>query len=108
MSLERPLVNHERVFFLLLIIWLLSLTDWAMTIDAIEMGIAEEGNPFAARFLSAGLWWSLLWKTGIATFGCLSLWLTREYRIAVFGAYFCAIAYIVLTLYHVAIRLVTL
>lgn len=92
----------------LLLIWLLSVVDWALTVDALALGIASEANPVAAAMLGMGDWQSLIVKQTIVGVCCLALLALRSHRLARSGAYICAVAYAVVVVYQCLARLVVL
>ena len=87
---------------------LCNLVDWALTRDALALGIASEANPVAAWMLGQGDAAGLLIKTGIVAACCLGLWLLRRRPLAMTGARVCAAAYVALVVYQALARVVVL
>ena len=85
-----------------------NLADWALTLDAIALGIAREGNPIGAAILAQGTPESFAIKVGVVGVACAALWLLRGRRWAVWAASACAAVYVAVLVWHCAGRLVCL
>lgn len=82
-----------------------NLADWALTEDALAMGIAREGNPIGALMLAQGPLLSLILKLGLVGVACAVLWALRGRRCVRAAAYACAAVYVALLCWHVVGRL---
>ena len=92
----------------LLLILVCSLADWALTRDAIALGLANEANPVAGWMLAQGDLTGLLLKMGVVGAGCLSLWLLRRHMAAQRAARLGAACYVAVVVYQALARLVIL
>jgi len=100
--------EEVHLLFALLVLMLLNLCDWALTQDAIALGVAREGNPVGAAMLSCGLWQSLVIKAGVVLVGCLGLYVVRRRRWGRVLLWTCLGSYVAVVLYQVMARLVVL
>ncbi|HAM58789.1 MAG TPA: hypothetical protein DCQ64_26605 [Candidatus Rokubacteria bacterium] len=85
-----------------------NVVDWALTRDALALGIASEANPVAGLMLGAGDVAGLAIKVGLVAACCLGLWLLRSRTLALRAAQWCAGAYVAVVLYQALARAVVL
>jgi hypothetical protein len=90
---------------LILLIIVTNACDWALTQDALSLGIAREANPVGQWMLAQGLWQSLALKLAIVGTGCLVLFLFRDRRWVRGATWGLAGVYVGLCAWHVAGRL---
>ncbi len=83
---------------------LLCAVDWALTADGLALGLCSETNPLMAAMFQAGMVTALFVKLALTIAGTAALVVARAER----ALSFCLGVYCVLTLYHVAARLVLL
>jgi hypothetical protein len=88
----------------LIVLWLFNLEDYVLTQAALRAG-AIESNPVIAYFLERGPGPALAFKLGIVTVGCLLLWRLRRYPAAVMASLGLALAYVLVTVFHLALSL---
>ncbi len=92
----------------LVVLLVCNLADWALTVDAVAMGIAREANPVGNLILAQGTPESFVIKVGVVGACCAGLWLLRGRRWAVKAAYALAGVYVALLLWHCVGRLLVL
>ncbi len=105
---RRWLLAERRAAPYLVVLVFCSMVDWALTMDALAMGIAREGNPVMAGVLQMEPLASFAMKLGIPVLGGLFLYARRSNRYARFGIKLSACVYVALTLYQIAGRLFVL
>jgi hypothetical protein len=81
------------------------MVDWALTLDALIMGIAREANPVMVGITQIEPFASFILKLGIPVFGGLVLYALRSHRLARFGLRFLAFTYAALVIYEIVGRL---
>lgn len=92
----------------LALLLLCNLADWALTVDALSMGIAREGNPIGAAMLAQGPLFGFALKVGVVGAACAVLWLLRGRQWAVTMATVCAAVYVFIVVWHCVGRLLVL
>jgi Domain of unknown function (DUF5658) len=102
---RRSLLGERRVAPYLLVLVFCSLVDWALTTDALSMGIAREGNPLMGLVTQLQPAASFAVKLAVPLLGGLVLYVLRSHRSARAGLKFLACVYVLLVLYHILGRL---
>ena len=105
---RRWLLAERRAAPYLMVLVFCSMVDWALTMDALAMGIAREGNPVMVGVVQMEPLASFAMKLGIPVVGGLFLYACRSRRYARFGIKLLACAYVALALYQIAGRLFVL
>lgn len=72
-------VRSKRLFWLLVMAWLLNLMDLAYTLLAHEHDLLHELNPLAATILPYGPLALIAYKVGFLLLGTVILWICREH-----------------------------
>jgi hypothetical protein len=102
---RRGLLAERRAAPYLMVLVFCSMVDWALTVDALAMGIGREGNPVMVGVLQWEPLASFAVKLGIPVLGGLFLYTCRSDRYARFGIKLLACAYVALAAYQVIGRL---
>jgi hypothetical protein len=105
MTERRWLLAERRAAPYLVVLVFCSMVDWALTMDALAMGIAREGNPVMAGVLQMEPLASFAVKLGIPVIGGLILYACRSHRYARSGIKLLACVYVALAVYHIIGRL---
>lgn len=102
---RRSLLAERRAAPYLVALVFCSLVDWALTVDALAMGIAREGNPVMVGVLQMDPVASFAVKLAIPVLGGLFLYACRSDRYARGGIKLLACAYAALAVYQIIGRL---
>jgi hypothetical protein len=102
---RRWLLAERRAAPYLVVLVFCSMVDWALTMDALAMGIAREGNPVMVGVLQMDPLASFGVKLGIPVLGGLFLYACRSDRYARAGIKLLACAYVALAVYQIIGRL---
>ena len=89
--------------WLLVALWVLNVADFALTANALALGIADEANRVMGFFLDAGLGHAFAFKIGVVTAGVLALWLLRRRRVTLVATTALVLAYALVVVYQLAI-----
>jgi hypothetical protein len=102
---RRWLLAERRAAPYLVVLVFCSMVDWALTMDALAMGIAREGNPVMVGVLQMEPLASFGVKLAIPVLGGLFLFAFRSDSYARFGIKLLAWVYVALAVYQIAGRL---
>lgn len=89
----------------LILLWLFNLEDYVLTQAALRSG-AIESNLLFAYVLEQGPGPALAFKLGVVTAGCLLLWRFRRHPATLVASLGLALAYVLVTVFHLAVALV--
>jgi len=99
------LVSTRRIILPLGIVFLLNLVDWAMTQDALSLGLAREGNPLAAALFNNSPLVALLFKILVVGTCCGLLFILRKRDFAYRATWLTAGLFMGLIFYQVVGRI---
>jgi hypothetical protein len=102
---RRWLLAERRAAPYLVVLVFCSMVDWALTMDALAMGIAREGNPVMVSVVQMEPLASFGVKLAIPVLGGLFLYACRSDRYARIGIKLLACTYVALAIYEITGRL---
>ena len=104
MTSTAPATRH--IVPLLLLIAFLNLVDWAMTQDALSLGLATEANPLIGALFDRSPLTALFSKLVIVSICCGLLFVFRNYRSIYYTAWAATIFLVIVISYHIVGRII--